>query len=774
MRPQYFAYAKAGHSSPQTTNLWRATHTRWHTLSLRVRRATTALVTAALALGGMALVAAPAYATTQSNVPYINSSGTATTTATATVLDSTVATLATGWTYCNSTLTHTIMETASSGTMNLILGDNCNLTMTATSRYDSGIWHDGGTLNIYSQANNTGRMTLKGANQGAGLRVRYGTVNIYGGFISATGGDGSAGIGAREGFGVDSGTIKIAGRASVTATGGKSTGAAGGGAGIGGGGSSSGSTLGGGTISISTTGLVRAFRGADGGGGYAPGAAIGTGGCYGNGCYSNYINTVTVNTPSITGSATVTAESTPLEGTSPSSVTGVAVGSRMIWKSVPATGYQINTHSSSLVAVAGNLFVQDISTSTSPQTSSISYWRTTTMALSASPTSQQTRPGNVVLTANLKVGSTNLASKSVGFYEGTTLLGSGNTDSFGNTSITLTSPTAGNKSYQAKFDADTTYGPSSATLSYSVVNPTPVITIDVSPAGQQQRPGNVTITANAKVTGTNINALSLQLYVNDVAQLPAVQTNQSGNAVFTHTAPPLGTYSYQVKWTGNTTYPAADSTLITGYQVIRGTQNALTLAGLGTSYTYGDAPLSLTTGGGSGNGDVTLTSSNPTVASLSGTTTAGAGILTLNRAGTFSITQTKAQDNTYDQMVRVTPTTTVAEAVPVATLTRTGGETFATPVNATLQVHARGVGTTPQGYVQFYQRTQKLGDPLPLVNNGDGTASVSLNGIPLTHMGAQIVTAEFLGETGKYKTVSKIDEWYLGNLGYCKVETPEA
>ena len=93
-------------------------------------------------------------------------------------------------------------------------------------------------------------------------------------------------------------------------------------------------------------------------------------------------------------------------------------------------------------------------------------------------------------------------------------------------------------------------------------------------------------------------------------------------------------------------------------------------------------------------------------------------------------------------------------------------------MNLTLRVDARGTGATPQGLVWFYLKSTKLGDPVPLVDNLDGTASVSLNGIPLEAMGSQNVSAVFLGDTGKYKTVTKSDTWFLGGLGYCKVGEP--
>ena len=316
----------------------------------------------------------------------------------------------------------------------------------------------------------------------------------------------------------------------------------------------------------------------------------------------------------------------------------------------------------------------------------------------------------------------------------------------------------------------TTATPATQAIVFASQLPTS-LALTASPAATQTRPGNVTLTATLQQSSTGVNAKSVSFF-QDSVMLGTVQTNALGVANYVVTSPAAGTHAYQAKWLGDTDYAESDSNLIAGYLVVRDTQSALALTGLNTSHVYGDGPLTLATSGGNGTGDVTLNSSNPTVASLSGTTTAGAGTLTLHQAGSFTITQTKAQDDTFLETTRTTPTVTVVEATPVAVLTRTGGDTLTTPVNLTLRVDARGTGATPQGLVQFYLKSTKLGDPLPLVDNLDGAASVSLNGIPLEAMGSQNVSAVFLGDTGKYKTVTKSDTWFLGGLGYCKVGEP--
>ena len=99
-----------------------------------------------------------------------------------------------------------------SGTVNLILCDNASLTA-------KGIFlPDGCTLNIYAQSEGNGELTSTGRNTGAGIGgyqdYGCGTLNIYGGVITATGDSttpkAAAGIGG-GGVGGSGGTVAIYG-----------------------------------------------------------------------------------------------------------------------------------------------------------------------------------------------------------------------------------------------------------------------------------------------------------------------------------------------------------------------------------------------------------------------------------------------------------------------------------------------------------------------------------------------------------------------------------
>ena len=252
----------------------------------------------ALLFGLLPCMSLTAYA---ASVSYVDGNGTSQT-VDATELESTTTSWTDGSWYIVPEGGLTISSrVAVSGTVNLILRDGAELTAS------EGITTTGATLNIYAQSAGTGALTATGNNGGepngggsAGIGGNGvartvsggagGTVNIYGGTVTATGGNGAqyggggAGIGGGglgyKSSGGQGGTVNIYG-GTVTATGGNGGQYAGAGAGIGGGGLGLNSSGGqGGTVNIyggtvtATGGTVTATSGLSGG----VGAGIGGGG----------------------------------------------------------------------------------------------------------------------------------------------------------------------------------------------------------------------------------------------------------------------------------------------------------------------------------------------------------------------------------------------------------------------------------------------------------------------------------------------------------------
>ena len=167
-----------------------------------------------------------------------------------------------GWYVVNSNVTISDRVTVT-GDVHLILTDGASLD--AAQGVNVGA---GNSLTIYGQSDGTGKLTATGGVFQAGIggnSNQSGTITINGGTVTATGGDGGAGIGG--GKEDEGGTITING-GTVNATG--STDAAG----IGGGGGGNGGniTINGGTVTA--TGSTTPYSGS---------AGIGGGGVYGSG-----------------------------------------------------------------------------------------------------------------------------------------------------------------------------------------------------------------------------------------------------------------------------------------------------------------------------------------------------------------------------------------------------------------------------------------------------------------------------------------------------------
>ena len=143
------------------------------------------------------------------------------------VLTTDVTALETGWYVVNSELDYGAHGLTVSGDVKLVLADGASLTATAASySQKAGInVPEGASLTIYAQSEGTGELTVAGdpenigyaAGIGGNANESCGTVTIYGGIVTATGGDMAAGIGG--GYYGDGGTVTINGGV-VTATGG--------------------------------------------------------------------------------------------------------------------------------------------------------------------------------------------------------------------------------------------------------------------------------------------------------------------------------------------------------------------------------------------------------------------------------------------------------------------------------------------------------------------------------------------------------------------------
>lgn len=179
--------------------------------------------------------------------------------------------------------------------------------------------------------------------------------------------------------------------------------------------------------------------------------------------------------------------------------------------------------------------------------------------------------------------------------------------------------------------------------------------------------------------------------------------------------------------------------------------DTLTITGLADSYTYGDSTINLSTEGGCGDGMVSFISSNSDVASVSGTT------VTIHKAGSFTITATKAQDDVYNAKSVISDTVTVKQADPDISL---DGTNVDYGNHITLTVTVSGAGAVPTGTVTF----KEGGTILATENLVNGTASYTTSTLPIA--GDHRCSVEYSGQIGYYNSgtasktvgVGKVDQ----------------
>ncbi|MBB2181813.1 Ig-like domain repeat protein [Lachnospiraceae bacterium MD1] len=118
-------------------------------------------------------------------------------------------------------------------------------------------------------------------------------------------------------------------------------------------------------------------------------------------------------------------------------------------------------------------------------------------------------------------------------------------------------------------------------------------------------------------------------------------TITGGKATYTWTGLANQIYKVKAVYNGSANYNTATSTEIT-FDTNKENQAALNIGSIGTK-TYGDGTFTLSATGGSGGGAVTFESSDSTIVSISGTTA------TIHKAGSVTITATKAATDTYNE-----------------------------------------------------------------------------------------------------------------------------
>ena len=206
----------------------------------------------------------------------------------------------------------------------------------------------------------------------------------------------------------------------------------------------------------------------------------------------------------------------------------------------------------------------------------------TYLTLSASPTTI-TYGESTVLTATLTVEGEKASGETVYFYEGETLLGSDETDSNGEATLTKSDFSIGSHSVKAVYDEI-----ESNAVSVSVNKLTSTITLSVPASG--------TVGTSYTVSGTLVpTSGSVKLYEN--GSLKDTLTVSSGTFSKVITQSNEGTYSYYAVFEGSSTYDSVTSS--TGSIVVSDVPTpvpaSITLTGTKSILSYADSESSVLT-----------------------------------------------------------------------------------------------------------------------------------------------------------------------------------
>lgn len=185
------------------------------------------------------------------------------------------------------------------------------------------------------------------------------------------------------------------------------------------------------------------------------------------------------------------------------------------------------------------------------------------------------------------------------------------------------------------------------TVALIVSKATPAVTVNATISGDAGARQAVLVATVTGVGDGDIPTGSVE-FINrtsgsdaSIAGATAV-TITGGKATYTWTG--LASQMYRVKavYNGSANYNTATSTELS-FDTNKENQAPLMIGNLGTK-TYGDPNFTLATTGGTGNGVVSYTSSNPSVVSISGSTA------TIHKAGSVTISATKAATDSYNEV----------------------------------------------------------------------------------------------------------------------------
>lgn len=212
----------------------------------------------------------------------------------------------------------------------------------------------------------------------------------------------------------------------------------------------------------------------------------------------------------------------------------------------------------------------------------------------------------------------------------------------------------------------------------SVAQTVPTVSLTASPASPTSYGQTVTLTATLSGGYSPTGTVTFK-NGDSVLQTCAVS---NGTATYSYT--PAASYEAQIYtavYSGDSNNTPATSAALS-YYVNKASQSALSLSEMPTSdITYGDSGFTVSASGGSTDSDVTYTSSDETVATVS-----NSGVVTIVGAGTFQITAVRSGDSNYNDVSVTSDSITVLPK----TLTVSGLEAVSRVYDGTATVALSG------------------------------------------------------------------------------------
>ncbi|MFQ3651770.1 MAG: Ig-like domain-containing protein [Gemmataceae bacterium] len=368
-------------------------------------------------------------------------------------------------------------------------------------------------------------------------------------------------------------------------------------------------------------------------------------------------------------------------------------------------------------------------------------------------------------------GSQGTPTGIVEFRVGTTVLGQASLDASGQATFTTSALVASTApvTVTAVYLGSNTYAGSQAGVNVTVnrANTTVGLTSNGPSTGAGQ-PAIFTATVQAVAPGSGIPAGTVTFTATPISGTPRTATvslNASGQAVWSVSNLPQGSYTITAVYNGSPAYNGSANTIGIGHTVLAAATVSLTTSGnpvLPTSNITLTTTVTGTAANGRPSGSVIFTINGvdqPPVSLVNGanalqsvaTLTLPAGSLPL---GTTPITARYSGDAVYGGQVSSTLNQAVRGNTSVSLSSSNPSVPVRTPVTLTAtitQIAAPSGSPAPTGTVTFRDGTTVIGTATVSTVGGVTTASLTVNNLPV---GARSITATYNGDSNNLSSVS--------------------